>query len=312
MENKSAKWPRRLLWVTLVSVCLFFSARVYYRLTDDFRLTHIVHELPFNKNWETKASLSDRHFLKLIFQQPFTYVGKGAQSYVFVSEDGAYVIKFFKFKHLKPSWIVEHLPEIGPIGEYKRKNIARKERQIQSVFSGYKLAYDVHREESGTVFVHLNPTDDLHASVTLFDKIGRKHKMDLDPYIFVIQECGTTSREVMAEALNNGDVELAKKRTRQIIDLYLAEYAKGIYDRDHGVLHNTGFVGDKPIHLDVGKLTDAPYMKLQENWEPDLKLIALKYHYWMKDTYPKYYEEVISTIEEDLSKAFGKPYKVPG
>ncbi len=311
MQGKQRKWPNRLIWMMIIVVVIFFPVRLYYRLTDDFRISHMVHELPENPNWKTETALSDRHFIRKTLRQPFYYTGKGAQSYAFESEDGRYVIKFFKFKHLKPNWFVNLLPDIELFRDYKQKNIARKKRLIQSVFSGYKLAYDRHREETGVVFLHLTPTDNLMRSVTLFDKIGRKHELDLDPIIFVIQEYAVTSRKELSEALEGGDVGLAKYRIRQLIDLYLSEYQKGIYDRDHGILHNTGFVGEKPIHLDVGKLTDAPRMREQENWRPDLERIVWKFHVWLNDSYPQYYDELMNTIEEEFSKAIGKPYQFP-
>lgn len=312
MNHKTAIWPKRLLVATLISVFVFFSARVYYRLTDDFRLSHVMHEMPYNEDWEVIPTNGQRNFLHSLFQQSFHYLGKGAQSYAFISDDGQYVLKFFKFKHLKPNFFVSNLPEAGALGSYKNKNIARKKRQIQSVFDGYKLAYDKHRKESGILFVHLNPSLDLGETALLYDKIGRRHRVELDSYIFVVQRYATTTRELMDEALKRGDVERARGYVRQIIALYLSEYQKGIYDRDHGVLHNTGFAQGRPVHLDVGKLTDAPSMKEQENWEPDLKLIANKYHIWLKEEHPNHYNAVMSTIEEELSQAFGKPYQVSG
>ncbi len=310
--HKNSIWPKRLLVVTLVAVFMFFSVRVYYRLTDDFRLSHIKHEMPYNKNWEVIPSPEQKRFLQTLFQQSFYYLGKGAQSYAFASDDGQYVLKFFKFKHLKPNVFVDNLPEIGPLGRYKNKSIAKKKRQIQGVFDGYKLAYEKHRSESGILFIQLNPSLDLNITATFFDKIGRKHQIELDSYVFIVQKYANTTRELMDEALKQGDVEKAKDYVRQIIALYLSEYQKGIYDRDHGVLHNTGFAQGKPIHLDVGKLSDAPHMKEQKNWEPDLKLVVKKYHFWLKDAHPNHYNAVISTIEEELSQVFGKPYQISG
>lgn len=307
-KNSPGTWPRGLLYVTLIATVLFFSARVYYRLTDDFRLTHIVHKLPHNPDWETQVSDRERQLLGEVAEQQFSYLGKGAQSYAFISGNGKYVLKFFKFKHLKPSWLVNLLPEVGKLGEIKQKSLARKERQIQSVFSGYKLAYDLHRREAGLLFVHLNPTNCIGKSATLYDKIGRRFTLDLDPYIFVLQERAFLNRDVMSEALQKKDLDTVKKRIDQIVALYLSEYKKGIYDRDHGVLHNMGFIGDRPIRLDVGKLTLAHEMKEQKNWESDLKIVAFKYHRWMKETHPEYYDEVMAYLEQELAKAFEKPF----
>lgn len=311
MNNRThARWPKRLLCLALAIVFVFFSARVYYRLTDDFRLVHITHNLPFYLDAETVVTAQDKELLDKISKQPFTYIGKGAQSYAFLSEDGEHVLKFFKFKHLKPHWLVQYLPNIGPFKEVKEKSIARKKRQFHSVFDGYQLAYDRHRKESGLLYIHLSSTNEIGQSVELFDKIGRRHILDMDANIFVVQERVVVNRHAMKEALNNGDLALAKLRIHQIVNHYLAEYDKGIYDRDHGVLHNMGFIGDRTIRLDVGKLSRAPRMKEQENWEPDLKIVALKYHHWMKDKYPEYYDEVISSLEQELAKAFGKPYQI--
>lgn len=295
-----SRWSRRLIWVTLAITVTFFAVRVYYRVTDDFRISHMIYEMPHRAEWETKPlDFNQKHLLTHILKQPFYYVGKGAQSYVFISRDKNYVIKFFKFKHLKPNKTVEMLPDWTFLEEYKEKRVARKKRLIDSVFSGYKLAFDVHKEESGILYLHLNRTENQMQTVTLYDKIGRKYDLDLDPIVFVLQETAKTTRTIMNDALSKGDVELAKKRISQIFDLYLSEYEKGIYDRDHGVLHNTGFVGEKPIHLDVGKLTDEPKMKQEKHWRPDLEKIGHKYEVWLQDNYPEYKDELVGFIKKN-------------
>lgn len=310
IKNRVKHWPKRLIWVTLTILVIFFGVRVYYRLTDDFKIANMTYEMPHNSEWEVPPLTSvKRGELRVILQQPFSYVGKGAQSYVFVSQDKKYVIKFFKFKHLKPKWWVEALPAVPYFKEYREWQAARKKRLLNSVFSGYKLAYDVHKEETGLVFLHLNKTSDLDAKVTLIDKIGRKHMLGLDPIVFVIQENAKTTRLVMMDAIEKGDFALAKKRMAQIINLYLQEYGKGIYDRDHGVLHNTGFVGEKPIHLDVGKLTKEPNMQRPEIYRADLEKIGRKYEVWLKDNYPEAYSELMGFLKEKFTEIFGEEFE---
>lgn len=309
MVSKTRRWPNLLIWITLALVVGFFAVRVYYRLTDDFRIANMTYEMPHNPDWESPPLAPwQKHQLKKILAQPFHYVGKGAQSYVFVSADKTYVIKFFKFKHLKPSPWVEALPELPYIKEWRQANIARKERLLDSVFSGYKLAYDLHRDQAGLFYIHLNATSDLDLSVTLIDKIGRTHHLELDPIVFVIQENARTTRTVMSEAVGSGELALAKRRIQQIIDLYLTEYEKGIYDRDHGVMHNTGFVGDKPIHLDVGKLTKEPGMKRLEVFRPDLEKIGTKFEIWAKGQSPEVHAEIKTYIEEQFTQIFGERF----
>lgn len=313
MKKTQRIWPQRLIWITLAVVVVFFGARVYYRLTDDFRIANMTYEVPHHPEWEVPSfTKAERKKFEEILSQPFSYVGKGAQSYVFVSQDKKHVIKFFKFKHLKPKWWVDALPAFPYFKEYRERQNAKKLRQLNGVFTGYKLAYDVHKEQSGIVFIHLNKTNDLNVNVTLIDKIGRKHLLDLDPIVFVIQENAKTSRTVMNEALKNGDIALAKKRITQIFNLYLEEYRKGIYDRDHGVMHNTGFVGDKPIHLDVGKLTRDNTMRQRKVYRPDLEKIGRKFEVWLQEQYPEAHPELTKFIEEKFSEIFGEKYSFSG
>lgn len=303
------KWIRNLIWITLTCFVSFFLIRGYFRITDDFRLAHMVYEFPHDKAWDTEPlTQSEKKELDTLFSQPFTYIGKGAQSYAFESADHKYVIKFFKFKHLKPSWIVEHLPEVGPLTNYKQENIRRKERLINSVFNGYKLANDVHKAETGIIYLHLNPTNIWNKQLTLIDKIGMKWSVDLDHIVYLIQEKCETSRASLACALDQNDLATAKNRFDEIIDLYLSEYSKGIYDRDHGVLHNTGFVGDRVIHLDVGKLTKDDTMKDLAVYKPDLIKVANKFEIWLRRNYPDAYIELIRHIETRLSLIFGEPF----
>lgn len=148
----------------------------------------------------------------------------------------------------------------------------------------------------------------MHKNVTLIDKLGFELQVDLDSVVFLIQEKAKITRRVINEALKKGDLSLAKQRMGQIFDLYMSEYQKGIYDKDHGVMHNTGFVGDIPIHLDVGKLTEDENMKKPEVWQPDMERIAWKFHSWIKENYPQDDPVLAQDIESKLSALFERPF----
>src|SRR5262249_20892085 len=125
-----------------------------------------------------------------------------------------------------------------------------------------------------------------------------------------IQESARTTRIVVAEALDKGDMALAKKRIGQILDLYLTEYSKGFYDRDHGVMQNTGFVGEKPIHLDVGKVSDEPRMAQGDYYQADFELVARKLDAWFKEHYPQHHAEMRAFLEERLTEQFRRKFEV--
>ena len=305
ITSVSNKRTQKIIYTLLLIFGLFGLSRLYFRLTDDFRIANITHEMPYKKTWEV-ADLNEKekeHFHKILAQK-FYYVGKGAQAYAFSSEDGKYILKFFKFKHLKPSFLVDFIPELGPLKNFKQSIVDRKTRLLNSVFDGYRLAYDVHANETGLIYIHLNRSQNLNLKAQIVDKIGLTKQVDLDAVPFILQEKAITTRAEMTKLMNERDLAKAKMRIHQIFDLYLSEYSKGIYDRDHGVMHNTGFVQDKPIHLDVGKLTKDDEMKSQINHKPDLQLIVNKFNVWFKNNYPKDKEEFSAFMEDEMQKFF--------
>lgn len=296
---------RVFVWMLIVALSIFALARFYYYATDDFRLSNITFPLPYEKKWEiTIPSIEEEKTLEAILSQPFTYLGKGAQSYVFASEDGKYVLKFFKFKHLRPSIFVDALPPIGPLKAYKEKQAARKERKLFGVFNSYKLAYDIDKDESGLIFIQLNTENNPKRFATIIDKIGIKRIVDLQHYPFILQYKGENLRTVIGELLKKQDVETAEMRLGQILDLYAQEYAKGVYDHDHGVMQNTGFIGDKPLHLDVGKLLPEEKMRDKAHAKADAELVVRNMNLWVVKNFPQYSERISRFLNEKLDELY--------
>lgn len=287
---------------------IFMGVRIYYRATDDFRLGNISYDIPFKQEWSIpELSEEENQELFTILNQKFSYIGKGAQSYAFVSEDDQYVLKFFKFKHLRPSWFIDNLPEVGFLKTYKKNEQYKKERKLLSVFNGYRLAYEVHKNESGLLYVHLNKSNHLNKYVTVLDKIGIERSIDLDNVNFVIQKKVVTSKKKIWDHLAQGNLNDAISDIYSLFDLYLGEYSKGIYDHDHGVLHNTGFIGSKPIHLDVGKLYRDENIHKNEYAKKDLSIVAEKIILRVGEVYPEYKEEITKKIEDYMKNAFEDP-----
>ena len=173
-------------------------------------------------------------------------------------------------------------------------------RKFISVYQGYKWAYDYDREGSGLVFLHFNPTFGRFGAATLIDKMGRKHTVDLDQVVFIVQEKGELFDKLMHEALSQGDVALAKMRIFVMLDMYLSRYQKGLYDRDYGVVHNAAFIGFRPIHIDMGKITYDERMKAKRYYKADLELVVARLNKWLKKEYPKYSEVLSQAIKERM------------
>lgn len=305
MKNNTHSTKRYLLWILIGLLAVFCLARIYYALTDDFRFGNITYEMPYHQEWAIQATPETEKLLETILDQPYHYIGKGAQSYVFGSADGQYVVKFFKFKHLRPSLFHDLLPAIGPLAAYKTKQAARKERKLFGVFASYKLAYDVDRKESGLVFIQLNVTGNPQRSIVVYDKLGLSHTIDLAEVPFIVQKRGVPLREVLKPLLEQGQVAEANAKIGLVFDMYAEEYKKGIYDHDHGVDRNVGFIGDQPIHLDVGKLYEEPKMKDPQQAKQDLMLVEKTIGVWVKKHYPDDYPAIKAYMDEKIERLYG-------
>lgn len=300
----------RYFFLSILLIFGFFAiSRVYYHLTDDFRMGNITYEFDDIPHLNIPPlSREEESQLNQILNQQFTYIGKGAQSYVFGSNDQKYVIKFFKFKHLKPSPLLKLLPSISPFDQYKKKVLARKQRKLISVFTGYELAYKVSKDNAGLIYLHLQPTTHFNKEIELIDKMGLIRKINLDQVVFLVQKKGETARTYIGRLLENNALNDAQVAFSQIIGMYMSEYKDGVYDRDHGVMHNTGFVDGKPFHLDVGFLTADAAMKTVDVYKEDLAYVIWKMEKWIQLSFPQFIDPLSSHLRTLFYKNTGFIY----
>ncbi len=300
-SKKRTQWIVGGLALCLAIVCLSWF---YGKLTDDFRLANITHPMPYQTDWEIATSTEQQQHVNEILAQTFYYLGKGSQSYAFLSADGQYVLKFFKFKHLKNSFVSEQLAALGLFTNYYAKQTARKQRKLWGVFRSYKLAYEVHRHDSGLVYMQLNARENPSRHVTIIDKIGKTHALNLQDYPFVLQLKADTLSQKFKEFLAQGRLEPVQEHISHVFDLYAEEYAKGIYDRDHAVMRNVGFVDGQIIHLDVGKLASKPEMKEKTYAKADAMLVANKMKHWIKQHDPAVNAQLSAYIDHKISTLY--------
>ncbi|WP_068469527.1 hypothetical protein [Candidatus Protochlamydia phocaeensis] len=295
MESKQT----RRFWLLGALATGLMLTGLFLFLTDDLRPVHLTSAQSYRSEWAVTAlDNASQAKLNAILNQPFSYLGEGGQSIVFVSEDHRYVLKLFKFRRFRPSLFVHLLPD-SLFHSYRQKHQAKREQKLFLAFSGHKLAYENHRQESGLVFIQLNPSP-IEQRVSLTDKWGFTRSIDLEKTSYVIQEKGDMLSEALSRLLDQGDLATAQKRIQQLFDLYLSEYKKGIYDIDHGVMHNIGCVGDHLIHLDVGKMVRDERMTHPAFYKEDLGKIALKVKAWLHRHYPRYEDQLSQEIEERL------------
>jgi hypothetical protein len=251
--------------------------------TDSFTILGIASNRPFNPAWETRPLSTEE---KQVFRQKFIYFGKGAQVYVFFSEDGKYVLKFFRQKSYTPPFWISYLPEFL---KYKDRKISEKKARFLRDFESYKLAFEKIPEETGTLYVHLNKTDHLHQKITLIDRLQIEHVLDLDQFDFVLQEKAEIVPKRIHTLMHEGKVDEAKAALSSILQMIGQRTHKGVIDRYPNLLKNFGFIGNRAVELDIGRFYPGT---VQEG----LERLKVEFKEWLS-CYPElaaYWEENFS------------------
>jgi len=231
---------KRLLQIILFVICFVITAEFCKEQTGRFTILRITSHLTPRPEWET-APLSLKE--KKILDQPYTYLDKGVQSFVFASQDGQYVIKFFRHDHLDaPFWLTP-------------QQRIKKQAQLCKEFLSYKLAFENLREQTGLVYLHLNKTKDLHLTLDLVDKLGIHHPLPLDNYEFLIQKRASLLYTALNQMIDENKIHDAKETVTNLVEL-LADMGKaGIFDKDPDLITNFGVIGTTPIQIDVGRFS---------------------------------------------------------
>jgi hypothetical protein len=238
----SRKRLRYLLAFFILAGGLYYFGR---SPAPGFSYSQVSSTLAPQAEWAIPApSSEEKEQLQQLFSRPFKFLGEGAQAFAFESSDGKYVLKFFKMRRFTPSWQDHLCPHV----------VKRRLKNLKWVFNGYKIGYDEFRKETGLVFIHLAKTDHLNQKVTLLDEKGREHQIDLDKTEFILQEKAELIFHRLEKLYAQGDVAKAEKAIASVLDLVKLRIAKGYADRDKAVSNNYGFVGDKAIQLDIGRL----------------------------------------------------------
>ncbi|SRR5581483_2432048 len=237
-------------------VCISFYAvkKFCHAKTDGFQIVRITSDIPAEKEWETlPLSFVDLNALQHIFAQPFRYLDSGGQSYAFLSEDGNIVLKFFKMHHLRQyPWLAKiTLPSF--LDPFRRDALHYQRKRLERVFSSCKIAYDELKEETGLLYVQLNPHPELEAlQVQLVDKINMTHTVKLSHIPFVLQYRADNAFKILRRHLKQQDLDAAKQVVKEIIDFLELRYQKGIKDLDPAPRRNIGLLKNRAIAIDIG------------------------------------------------------------
>jgi hypothetical protein len=162
----------RYLKFTVFFILFYVVSLFCEKETEGFSIRRInaAPPLPFTNHGNALVT-------KEILKQPFYYLARGGQSFVFVSEDQKYVIKFFKNS---PNAFV-------PLKKIPHKKISKLIRDIE----GYLLAFERIPEESGLIFLKLDTENAFDQTVNLVDKLGIQHQLPLQKTLLQYRKRGS-------------------------------------------------------------------------------------------------------------------------
>lgn len=284
--------------VILIFVLGYGGKRLYYYLTDGFTLGTITHELPYNPDWKTHPlSVEEKNLVDEALNQPYTYYSQGHQAYVFLSKDHRYVLKFMKFQRIRVHpWIVMlWLPP--PLSEWRRERMEYREKEFNNVFRSWKIAFDDLKEETGLVLVHLNRTQDLNKTLEIADKLGLKHKLNMDEMVFLIQRKASMLNSTLENEIKTGNEIRAKAILQQLIDFYADEYRRGLAEKDLNLIRNTGILEGNIIHIDLGRFVKDEKLKDPKTAKQEVWKKTTRFRQWLQK-YPSYLEDFENRIKK--------------
>jgi hypothetical protein len=286
---------RSILGILAVALFVVLAKKFCYQKTDGFALYKICSSLPFNREWEPSSPQAPKE-LSRIFDQPFYYLAKGAQSYVFASQDGQTVIKFFRIYHLRPPAWLSALSLPPALQPYKISKMIEKRKDLNKDFLSYKIAYEEMKEKTGLIYLHLNKTSHLKKRLTIYDKIGIAHELDLDGMEFLVQKKATLVYPAIDALMKSEGPEAAKEAIGALVRLLLFRCEKGIFDKDPDLNTNFGFLGSKPVQIDIGRFCRSAECKTRAVYRDEILRITDNFRQWLDANYPPLSEHLLSQI----------------
>ncbi len=246
------KWKKVSLY-TSIFLALNFLCK---ELTDDFSIGHLFQPVPQN----SFPQMNDPENLSSMLHQKYTYLGKGNQAFVFLSEDGEYVLKLFR--PLFPSFyytLFGKSHRIRPVKFPFAKTILEKiyakefSDQKRKDLQSFVNAFTWVKEETQLEYLHLEKTNHLKHTLKIYDKINSLHSLDLDNTCFLIQKKTNLLYPTLASLIQRNELDKAKQLISAFVDLSSGLIAKGV-DNPTSIERNLGCMGLQPVQIDVGRV----------------------------------------------------------
>lgn len=308
---KSKKKDTKRQQLFLLFFCVFLPLMVFLlwivSLTDSsgFSVAKISSSLSYQEQWDIKPlSREEKDLLNDTFSQTFTYLDGGAKSYNFVSEDGKYVIKFFRMKHLLAKNWISYIPIPKILDVYRFKKVAKRNLMLFDVFESCKIAFEDLRKETGLVYIHLNKGREWKRKIRLIDNQNKEVFVDLDNVEFVVQKKAIPFADKISFLRMKHDSVTACKALHSILELMVERSRKGIWDKEIDknvdITRNYGFIDDGAVYLDISDFERKEVVRESILYKKDLLKASEKIQEWLQIYYPEIIDDFIKEVDAFL------------
>lgn len=240
------KLKKTLLYLLLVPTGLAILGDFCQKQTKGFRLYNI-----FTFEQTPSPSITDPNSAeaKTILQQPFFFLKKGQQCFVFISKDKKYVLKFLRADKIAPPYWTSLLPAS------RTKHLRdRLQKKRESDFASYQIAYQELKQETGLVYLQLGNSPSLQQELTIYDNIGVIYHLPLNNVAFLLQKTTEDFYPHFIQALENRQEESLYPFLTSLASVLQERVQKGISDSDITLEYNMGMTDGTPVLFDVGNL----------------------------------------------------------
>jgi len=279
------KYSLKCLFLSLVfALCAFGVARFCHHQTKGFRLSKIANNMHAEPQHLSPEEIA---LVRSLFAYRFHYLGRGLQSFVFLSEDGEHVLKVFINTQKRKSALFQALSPLPFLSSWAKERALHAAEKSIKTFSSYQLAFTEMKHRSGLVFLHLGPsTSRSLPPVTLVDPLHIVHRVDSNTLGFLIQKKAKLVYPALAEWIEAEDLDKAKRALCSLLDLLFWKSAQGIHDNDPLLRTNFGFLEEEAIQIDVGPLSKDFTPAEPEKMQRELQRITASLKNWLTDHSP--------------------------
>lgn len=299
MSKKSfSRWITYISLLTIAGAFFAWLGSFCLSKTKGFALYKIRSTRTFDAAWDTfPLSHEENATLKQALSQPYYFLDKGAQCYVFLSEDGRYVIKFFKLHALSPPIWLDLLQLPMNLSPLRIQKILEKRQSLHKTFTSYKIANEEMKEETGILFLHLNKTQCLHQKLTIFDNLKIAHSLNLDEMEFLVQKRASLFYPFLEKTIRDKGIDSVKPILSDLVHFLVERNRKEIFDKDPDLATNFGVLENKLIQIDVGRFRKDAHRKDPTVYHDEILRITDQFNQWLKMKYPS----LSSHLEQEIS-----------